>query len=70
MKLLDLESLFPKEHTFIEWTGHATLPPQTRGDVICKTGVSVVTLHVNFTHEAEFQSPLRLTEGLGSMYLF
>ena len=33
MKLLDLESLFPKEHMFIEWTGHATLPPQTRGDV-------------------------------------
>ena len=28
MKLLDLEL----EHTFIEWTGHATLSPQTRGD--------------------------------------
>ena len=34
MKLLDLELLFQKEHTFIEWTGHATLPPQTRGDTL------------------------------------
>ena len=34
MKLLDLELLFQKEYTFIELTGHATLPPQTRGDIL------------------------------------
>ena len=34
MKLLDLELLFQKEHTFIEWTGHATLTPQTREDTL------------------------------------
>ena len=32
MKLLDLELLFQKELPFIKWAGHATLPPQTRGD--------------------------------------
>ena len=32
MKLLDLELLFQKEHTFIKWTDHATVPPETRAD--------------------------------------
>lgn len=30
MRLLDLELLFQKECTFIKWTGHATLLPQTK----------------------------------------
>ena len=36
MKLLDLELLFQKEHTFIKWTGHAILLPQTRGDTFTR----------------------------------
>ena len=32
MKLLGLELLFQKKHTFIKWTDHATAPPQTRAD--------------------------------------
>ena len=32
MKLLGLELLFQKEHIFIKWTDHATVPPETRAD--------------------------------------
>ena len=36
MKLLDLELLFQKECMFIKWTGHATLPPQTRAGTLTR----------------------------------